>query len=297
MAWKPVLVGVDATVEAARAAAFAAELAETADTSCILLHVVPEARAPLADGSPPGSQSLQAHARETVLHALWGSVPPRLLEQILVRSGRAPVELRKAATELDAGLIVLGGKHHTMLGEWVGRSTALHLARTADVPLVVARGTSLPRRILAAVDASAAARGTLEAAERWTALCGAELRVLSVVELLPVTTEMPFGYTDPGVFSGYYESAKAIVERRVWPLVTARDAQKELRFGRTLDTIVNEVESWAADLLVVGTHGKGWVERALLGSVAEGLLHLLPTSLLVVPAHAALVAGSQGRAP
>jgi nucleotide-binding universal stress UspA family protein len=157
------------------------------------------------------------------------------------------------------------------------------------VPVVVTRSASLPRRVLAAVDTSAAARVTLEAAERWTDTCGAELRVLSVVELLPVTTEMPFGYTDPAVYSGYYESARTAVERDVWPLVK-RDAHKQLRFGRTLDTIVDEAETWAADLLVVGTHGRGWVERTLLGSVAEGLLHALPTSLLVVPAHAVLAA-------
>ena len=297
MAWKPILVGVDATTEAARAAAFAARLAETANTSCVLVHVVPEARAPLPEGSTPGNQSVQAHGRETVLHALSGSVPPRLLEQLLVRSGRAPVALRQAATELDAGLIVIGGKHHTILGQWVGRRTAMHLARTADVPVLVTRSTSLPSRVLAAVDASAAARVTLEAAEQWAAACGAELRVLSVVELLPMTMDTPFGYIDPAFYSGYYESAKTLVARDVWPLVTKSDAQEQLRFGRTLETIVDEAETWAADLLVVGTHGKGWVERALLGSVAEGLLHILPTSLLVVPAHAALVAqaSSKGR--
>jgi nucleotide-binding universal stress UspA family protein len=77
------------------------------------------------------------------------------------------------------------------------------------------------------------------------------------------------------------------------------DAQKRLRFGQTLATIVHEAEEWPADLLVVGTHGKGWVERALLGSVTERLLHLLPTSLLVVPAHAAMLAqgGPQSRSP
>jgi nucleotide-binding universal stress UspA family protein len=292
MSWKPILVGVDATLEAARAAAFAARLAETAKTSCTLMHVVREPRTPPKVGAmpaTPGEQSVQAHGRETVLHALWGSVPPRLLEQVQVRSGRAPVVLRQAATELNAELIVIGGKHHTTLGQWVGRSTAMHLARTADVPVVVTRSASLPRRVLAAVDTSAAARVTLEAAERWTDTCGAELRVLSVVELLPVTTEMPFGYTDPAVYSGYYESARTAVERDVWPLVK-RDAHKQLRFGRTLDTIVDEAETWAADLLVVGTHGRGWVERTLLGSVAEGLLHALPTSLLVVPAHAVLAA-------
>lgn len=300
MSWKPILVGVDATLEAARAAAVGARLAEVAHTSCILVHVVREAATPRAmEARPetPGDVSSLARGRETVVRALTGSVPAPLLEQLLVRSGRAPVALCRAASELDAGLMVIGGKHHTMPGEWFGRSTAMHLARTADVPVLVTGSGALPRRVLAAVDASAAASVTLEAAQQWAALCGADLRVLSVVELLPVNAEMPFGQTDPGFYSGYYESAKTVVERDIWPLVTRPDAEKRLRFGRTLETIVHETQEWPADLLVVGTHGRGWVERALLGSVAERLLHLLPASLLVVPAHAAFVAqgGAQSR--
>jgi universal stress protein family protein len=38
--------------------------------------------------------------------------------------------------------------------------------------------------------------------------------------------------------------------------------------------------------VVVGSHGKGWVERLLIGSVTERLLNQLPSSLLVVPAYA-----------
>jgi len=36
--------------------------------------------------------------------------------------------------------------------------------------------------------------------------------------------------------------------------------------------------------VVVGSHGKGWVDRLLLGSTTERLLDQLPASLLVVPA-------------
>jgi len=41
--------------------------------------------------------------------------------------------------------------------------------------------------------------------------------------------------------------------------------------------------------LVVGSHGKGWAERALVGSVTEQLLNHLPLSLVVVPVGTAAV--------
>lgn len=290
MAWKPILVGVDATLEAARAAALGERLAELAATRCVLVHVVSTPPPPpgvwVGAAAPTrGEPSRDARARETVLHVLWGAVSAQVLERLEVRSGRAPIGLREAAGELDADLIVLGRKRHTVVGQWAGYSTALHLARTADVPVLVTSDRSPPARVLAAVDTSAAARPTLAAAHRYAALCGAELRVLSVVELLPVSGEMLGASFDP---STYYDGARAEIEREIWPLVTAPAAQQRLRFGHPVETILDEAESWTANLVVVGSHGRGWIERALLGSVTERLLRLLPTSLLVVPAHAAL---------
>jgi nucleotide-binding universal stress UspA family protein len=294
MSWKPIVVGVDATLEAARAAEFGERLAEAAGTRCALLHIVSTPHPPPAAWSeprPPGGPSREAHARETVLHALWGVVSPRLLQELEVRPGRAPVALREAAHTLGAEVIVLGRKRHTVVGQWLGYSTALHLARTADVPVLVTGSASLPTRVLAAVDTSAAARLTIEAAQRYATLCKAALRVVSVVELLPVTGDLAAANFDP---TAYYASARTEVERDVWPLVTMPGAQKQLRFGRPLESIQDEVEGWSADLVVVGSHGRGWVERALLGSVTERLLRQVPVSMLIVPAHEALSQTAQG---
>ncbi len=57
-----------------------------------------------------------------------------------------------------------------------------------------------------------------------------------------------------------------------------------VRYGTALQTILSEAVAWSADLVVVATHGKGPVTRMLVGSVTEGLINHLPTSLLVVPA-------------
>jgi len=36
----------------------------------------------------------------------------------------------------------------------------------------------------------------------------------------------------------------------------------------------------------VGSHGKGWVDRLIIGSVTEDLLNDLPTGVLVIPVPA-----------
>ena len=62
-----------------------------------------------------------------------------------------------------------------------------------------------------------------------------------------------------------------------------------VRHGTALETILREAADWRADLVVVASHGKGPVKRMLVGSVTEGLINHLPTSLLVVPGGVAPV--------
>jgi nucleotide-binding universal stress UspA family protein len=50
----------------------------------------------------------------------------------------------------------------------------------------------------------------------------------------------------------------------------------------TAELIVDAATELEADLIVVGTHGRGAAASALLGSVAKDLLHLAPCPVLVV---------------
>jgi nucleotide-binding universal stress UspA family protein len=68
------------------------------------------------------------------------------------------------------------------------------------------------------------------------------------------------------------------------------------RSGHVVDVIQQTAAQRGADLVVVGSHGKGWRERLLLGSITERLLNHLPASLLVVPVEAATGAAEERRA-
>ncbi len=77
----------------------------------------------------------------------------------------------------------------------------------------------------------------------------------------------------------------------VWPLIQTPGVERVVRRGEALGAIQREAADWQADLLVVGSHGKGWAARAFAGSVTEGLINHLPTSLLVVPAAVTALGG------
>ena len=287
MTWGPIVVGVDGSPEAAGAAKLGYRIARAAAANCDLVHATPDAWAPFtAVGDPKQVEETQrlqlVVARHRVTEALRGDVAPELLERLDVRLGPAAVVLQDAVRERGAGLLVLGGKHHTALERWLGGSTSSDVVRTADIPVLITRGAPTAiRRILVAADLSAAARPTLALAERFGRLVGAELRVLTVFEPLPVLPDVP--PMDP---SSYYGLSQELLQRDIWPLIRIQQSEKIVRHGMVVETLLREATEWSADVLVVGSHGKGWAQRILLGSVTERLLKDLPTSLLVAPVAA-----------
>lgn len=51
------------------------------------------------------------------------------------------------------------------------------------------------------------------------------------------------------------------------------------------EVIANAAAEWGADLLVVGTKGRRGLERLVIGSVAEKLVHTVEISILLVRPH------------
>ena len=156
--------------------------------------------------------------------------------------------------------------------------------------LITAREPATPRRILVAADLSKAAGPTVRLAERFARLVGAQLRMLTVFEPLPDLPGIP--PMDP---AEYYALAQETLERDVWSLVKTSEVERLVRHGMVVDTLLREASEWQADVVVVGSHGKGWAQRVLLGSVTERLINQLPTSLLVAPVGVAAAALSERR--
>lgn len=290
MSWGPIIVGVDASPAAAGAAAVGERLARLAGVPCQVIHAVRDAWAPLVavsiDPQVVDMQELQlAVARQHVNDALDGAVSDQLRRKLDVVFGPAAVVLQQAMRDRRPGLVVLGGKHHSVLERWLGGSTSLHVVRAAEAPVLITAGTPASfRRVLVAADLSAASGPTIGLAERFAKLVGAQLRVLSVFEPLPDLSGVP--PIDP---TEYFALAQETLERDVWPLVRM-PAEKMVRHGTVVDTLLREATDWNADVLVVGSHGKGWAQRLLLGSVTEQLINQLPTSLLVAPVGVAAAA-------
>ena len=75
---------------------------------------------------------------------------------------------------------------------------------------------------------------------------------------------------------------------------TGRTSGIDVRFlvwtGAAAESIIDAAESEAADLIVVGSHGRGRLGRLILGSVSEEVTRRAPCPVLVVRPRAATVA-------
>jgi universal stress protein E len=285
MLWKHVVAGVDETPQGVAAAVAGARLATVLGADCTPVHAVREfwlefAEEDVVQGTAELQAAVVGAARERVHALLAGHVPQDVQRRLIVRPGRAGVVLRDVAREIRADAVVLGGKHHSDIDRWIGGSTAHDAVRSSGLPVLVA----LPadgrpfRRILAAVDLSEAALATATMARQIAEALGAQLRGLCVIEApVPLPEMMPLL-----ALPEYSREAERVLRRRVWPLLGS-GAETVMREGAIAETIEREVRDWGADLVVVGSHGKRWAERLILGSVTEQLLRALPCSLLVVP--------------
>lgn len=63
------------------------------------------------------------------------------------------------------------------------------------------------------------------------------------------------------------------------------DATALLVEGPTVEKVLAEAERLEADLIVMGSHGRGALSRALLGSVSEGVLRGAHCPVTILPAR------------
>jgi len=149
------------------------------------------------------------------------------------------------------------------------------------------------KRILVPVDGSStSARGLNEAIKLAAAGKGrarARLRLLLVVEEFAAFSAPEIGADIGPVLEAMKAGGRrtlARIERNARAAgVRAETALMENFGGRVADAIVKQAKRWRADLIVMGTHGRRGVKRALLGSDAELVVRYSPVPVLLIPAR------------
>lgn len=139
------------------------------------------------------------------------------------------------------------------------------------------------RRILIALDESPVGAHAAGVGTQLATDLGAESAFLYVVD--PAETVL----ADSGIPAADLVALAEKDAKRLLAGFRSRAAQgaAPLEFvavGTPATEIVRTAREWAADVIVIGSHGRHGLERVLLGSVAEAVMRHAPCSVLVVRA-------------
>ncbi len=292
-----ILVATDLTESSDAAVASAAALAARTGAPLHLVHALDFADAPYArvEPAPATFQDRLAAADEAVEAQLARAAPEGAVvatrELILYSPWKAIAE---RAVRVRAELIVLGGHCPRGLADRLLGTTADRVLRRAPVPcLLVRMPLPLPlARVLVPVDFSANGAPALDAAFRWAARLGAPAAGgragPGAVELVALHVVSPAIRLPGGAVAEEAAGRELarLVERarlRAGRGAEAVSVRQEIRSGDAAEEILRRAADGAADLVVLGTHGQGAIERAIIGSVAQAVARAASCAVLLTP--------------
>ncbi|OAE56796.1 universal stress protein [Achromobacter mucicolens] len=145
------------------------------------------------------------------------------------------------------------------------------------------------QRILVPIDGSATSDLGLNEAIRLAQLTHARLRLIHVIDEMSFALAVDsYGYYAGELLELLQKDGAEILEKG---LATVRekglpvDGMLYENLEKTVQQrVIAEADSWKADLIVIGTHGRRGVRRMVLGSSAEGILRTAPVPVLLVRA-------------
>lgn len=142
------------------------------------------------------------------------------------------------------------------------------------------------KTIVAGIDFSDASKPVLEAAIKLAKALDEGLHLVHVVEAEP--TYAAYGFS-PDEFPAMQEIQRESIDRAEKKLEVisgetgVRGVETAVLQGQPLHTILEYAQDVGADLLVLGSHGHGFLGSLLLGSVAEGCVRKAKIPSLIVP--------------
>ncbi len=279
-----IVVGIDGTDRGERALAWAGRTAEREGASLTLLAVIDAGV--LADYGADEDAARQA--AETLLQACQAKTAekhPGVKTDRRVVTGKIVECLVDAANEHD--MVVLGSHHGATVGETIGGAKGLRVSISTKVPTVVVPSDWDPDAertgITVGVGSDDASDAAVEFGVRTALLLGEPLRLVSAWGLPPMLSRSAEAMG--GGLQPVGDQFQRDLDARVAKL---REAHPELQVtgeaieGSAPSRVLVDC-SKTCRTLVLGTHSRSALGRAVFGSVTHSVLLNLKTPTVVVP--------------
>ena len=290
-----IVVGVDGSDTAQEALRWGVGLAAALGAEVVAVHAV----GLLEELHDPGvpEHAWRAGLRD-VVETTWCAplAKARFPHRVELRDGHPVDVLLGTADDEHAVLLVMGSRGVGANPAMALGSTSLRVLQAARVPVLVVpdRREGTPptdgvalRHILVGLDRSEPSFAALELASDVADLLGGSLSVLEVIDYVPpFPLERSTAVTGKGEEQAL-ERAIGLLEAEVRDIRTRGvGVQVIVRSGDPAPTLLEIADDVDADLVVLGTRGRGGPADLLLGSVARTVADRARRPTLVVPATA-----------
>jgi len=283
---KKILCPVDFFPASDAAVTYAADLAGNYEAAVHLLHVI----TPMAVGmyeypidTSEIMKSWEERAAEEMAKLVKRVKEAGMEAESEIRFGDAYDEIKQAIETLKPDIIVMGTHGRRGVQRWFLGSTTERLLRHSPVPLVTISSNgekpAVPRfkRILVTTDFSDGTADALAYAFSLAQENESQITLLHVVHDVAAD-----------VSGKYRESLMEGVRKQLDDLVPAEakdwcDIKTRVETGAPYRIILRILEDEKIDLLVMNIHGKGMLDRALLGSTAERVVRMAPCPVMAIP--------------
>jgi nucleotide-binding universal stress UspA family protein len=280
------VVGIDASAEA-RAALDWALLVAPAEAHIVAVHAW---SGPLLH--PPGYTTLALFpddeerqlAKKTLERLLEPIDDPRV--QTLLANGRPGPQLVDAVPSAD--VIVVGHRGDSQVSMMLG-STANYVAHHATCPVVIVRDRrpNVPRRVVVGVDDHGLEHDANESvrALRWAL----DLPSVEEVHVVHAWSAYPLAWDITGATAVHVGDLEQLAHRTVERVIAAAGpvpdgvtVERSIAQALPVTGLLDAAEDAAADLIVVGTRGRGGFRGLLLGSTSMELAahSLVPVAIV-----------------
>jgi nucleotide-binding universal stress UspA family protein len=302
---KTIVCGADFSAVSMEACRLAVRIAQRWGDRCVMVHAVDVSAAPglpeIAGYAPVLSDEIFKAQEERLKEAVEGLQKEGFAVEGCVRFGAATQVLQDVVSEHNTRLVVLGSHGRTGAERWLLGSTSERAVQSLHAPVLVVKQDSSglldwlqgkrPLRVVVGLDHTSAT----EASVQW-------LRELTVLEKVDITCVHvyfpPHEYVRLGLGGqrSMFEPDTEVVgvlRRELMDRIGGFPAASSVRWdvrphwGRISDAFDHNIHDAHADVLLVGSHQRGFAARLWHGSVAQNVLEHASVPALCVPVTAA----------
>ncbi len=189
--------------------------------------------------------------------------------------------IAKEAKHKDYDLILMGTHAREGFNRLLLGSVSERVVRMAQIPVMVSRAQTSTefKRILVPLDSTLNSLQIVEHAKNLALELPAKLHFIHVIP----DTPMPFGdsfgtygaFDAAGLSKSLEETGKLTLQKAValCPELTPTTSILHANSDQIHNVILGSAKDVHADLIVMTTHARAGMERLLLGSVSEGVVH------------------------